>query len=565
MPFRVAFQLAIAASLALMVAGSALAWDVVLTNVVREAPECVSWSAGRLDCFARGANGRLSWIVYTKGKWSAPQDLGGDLPMSVSCVVRGPGGINCFAPTAKGVLAEIHLNGAKWSSWTSLGGELAVGHASCLALGRDHIACYARGRRGQLMSRSWDGGAAWKPWRDLGGSLSGDPTCVALSGVRVACFGRAPNGQLVGYLPDETGGSGAWVAYGGQVEGRASCAALTATEVACAVRGADRRMYMLRTSSIPGRSHGRLVASGDQVTGDPACFLGGGSFTCFAPDSGRHLLRRTVAANGDMSEGRQLPDSPRSMSALCREIQNGALGCLVADTQGRLQFAMGGELAGSQAAESDVGVDDSPQGDWYLSSLETNVSCRVRLHTDEEEGENQIELERDCDALPGIMRADHWETDDDQLEFVTRRGRRVVRFRLTGSGRWISPMPRMPYMLSRDRPDSAGETEGETPAPGLRFEEGDARGVFGQWRLNAEEGGNCGVRLTDWPAGGGNAVVLQGTCPDAMRVVQFWSLDGNAVVLVTGDGRIVARFKRRSPNAWEGETPQGLRGLTLTR
>src|SRR6185312_3354781 len=122
------------------------------------------------------------WIAYTQGKWSAAQDLGGDLSVSVSCVVRGPGGINCFAPTAKGVLAEIHLNGTKWSSWASLGGELAIGHASCLALSRDHITCLARGRRGQLMARSWDGGSAWKEWRDLGGTLSGDPSCVVLSG-----------------------------------------------------------------------------------------------------------------------------------------------------------------------------------------------------------------------------------------------------------------------------------------------------------------------------------------------------------------------------------------------
>jgi hypothetical protein len=547
----------------------ARAWDVVVSNTAREAPECVSWGAGRLDCFVRLANGHMAWVAYVRGKWSPVQDLGGDLPVSPSCVVRGPGGVNCFVPSAKGVLAEIHLNGAKWSAWSSLGGELALGRASCVALGTDHIACFARGKRGQLMSRSWAGGATWNEWRDLGGNLSGDPECVALSGDRVACFGRGPQAQLVGYLPNDTGSSGMWMNYGGHVEGRPDCRAATATDVACALRGDGDRLYIVRGTAIAGRASGKLVATGDRATSEPSCIVSGGDFTCFVHNQDRRLIRRTIAANGDMSDGRALNDTPELTDVACLSLQSTALACLISDNEHRIQFAVGGDLNGERiAAESGAGVDESPQGDWYLSSLESNASCRVRLYADKDDGEKRLQFEPACEEMVGVERASRWDEDEDLLEFTTPRGRVVARFRLTGSGRWISPSPRVPYMLSRERPETSlnASNDDNGPPPGLRFDQGDARGVVGQWRLVDEDGDrSCGIRLTDWPTGGGNAVVLNGPCPSDFRVAQFWTMERNAVVLAGGDGRLVARFTRQSPGSWEGKNAQGTASYTLTR
>ena len=175
---------------------------------------------------------------------------------------------------------------------------------------------------------------------------------------------------------------------------------------------------------------------------------------------------------------------------------------------------------------------------------------------------------RDCDEMLGVTRATRWEEEEDLLEFTTESGRIVARFRLTGSGRWISPSPRMPFMLSRERPANRlnDEAADQGPPPGLRFDEGDARGVVGQWRLVDEDGDrSCGIRLTNWPTGGGNAVVLNGPCPSDFRVVQFWSMERNAVVLAAGNGQLVARFVRRSPGAWEGENAQGTASYTLMR
>jgi hypothetical protein len=293
------------------------AWDTILSGVVREAPECVSWGADRIDCFARRSNGHLAWSAYAQGKWSSAQDLGGDLPVAVSCVVRGPGGINCFAPTAKGVLAEIHLNGAKWSAWSSLGGELAIGRASCVSLGPDRIACFARGRSGQLMSRAWEGGQTWDEWRNLGGAFSADPACVVLSGARVACFGRGPDGQFVARLPNEGTGAPAWVTYGGHIQGRPACGAVSGTDVACAVRGSDERLYVVRGTAIAGRASGRLVATWDAATGDPTCVAADGGLTCFTRNPQRHLLRRAIAASGDMADGRTLNSAPESTGVVC--------------------------------------------------------------------------------------------------------------------------------------------------------------------------------------------------------------------------------------------------------
>ena len=151
-------------------------------------------------------------------------------------------------------------------------------------------------------------------------------------------------------------------------------------------------------------------------------------------------------------------------------------------------------------------------------------------------------------------------------------------------------------MLSRERPEaSLNNPADDAPPAGLRFDEGDARGVVGQWRLVDEDGDrSCGIRLTDWPTGGGNAVVLgalgsklEGVADNIgkalgggeggsntlfgkvdkmdFRTAQFWSMDGNAVVLAAGNGRLVARFTRQSPGAWKGENTQGTASYTLTR
>ena len=142
------------------------AWDEIQPAVAREAGDCVTWSANRIDCFSRSPSGSLTWIYRDHGRWSAPQDLGGKLAAAPSCVARGPGGINCFAISAKGVLATIYLNGTKWGAWASLGGTLKPSRVSCLSHARDRIVCFARGRTDQLMTRRWNGGKAWEPWRD---------------------------------------------------------------------------------------------------------------------------------------------------------------------------------------------------------------------------------------------------------------------------------------------------------------------------------------------------------------------------------------------------------------
>jgi hypothetical protein len=389
-----------------------------------------------------------------------------------------------------------------------------------------------------------------------------------LSGGRIACFGRGPDGQLVAYLPSDTGGTGMWVTYGGRVQGQPSCGVLNATDIACAVRGDGDRLFVVRGSAIAGRATGKLVATSDPATADPTCVVTGSDLTCFVRNANRRLVRRTIAASGDMSDGRTLNDAPESTGVTCLAMQSTALACLVSDTEHRIQFAMGGDLNGEQLAGADTsgGVDESPQGDWYLSSLETSDHCRVKLFADKEDGSKRLELEPDCDDLPGVSRATQWDEEEDVLEFMTRRGRVVARFRLTGSGRWISPSPRSPYMLSRERPDGAAGAPSDEAAPGLRFDEGDARGIVGQWRLSDDGGGrSCGVRLTDWPAGGGNAVVLNGRCPSDFRDVQFWSMDRRSVVLVEGDGQVVARFARQSPGMWQGENAQGTASYTLSR
>lgn len=541
------------------------AWEPLLTGVAREAPACVSWTQGRIDCLVRLSTGRLAWLAFENGKWAAPQDLGGALPVAVSCVVRGPGGINCFAPTAKGVLAEIHLNGTKWSAWTSLGGDLAASPASCLSSAKDRMVCYARGREGQLYARAWSGGATWDEWRDLGGALTGAPACLFISFGRVACFARGPGGQLVAMLPEPSGKSWTWQTIGGRIEGRPSCASIGGEDVACAVRSADDKLLLWNGRAVSGKATARLRATGDVASDDPACVMTRGVFTCFTRNASKRLIRHALAANGALPPSPPIViGSPLSTASSCTTYGPGSVACFMTNADRQLLFGAGPDLEEPKDAEAAlaIGTDDNPLGSWYLSNIETDEVCRVHL-LDEPAGDGRrLELEPECGHLPGLARAYQWTREADQIEFLTRRGRPIVAFRLTASSRWISPGRDGSYLLSREPADEPRAEQQPRP----RVEPLTPADVTGAWRLTVEINGRiCGVRLTDWPAGAGYAALVRGGCAPDLMAVQSWSFDDDALVLVGTTGRVIARFNRESKTLWRAENAQGVGSYTLAR
>jgi hypothetical protein len=141
------FAMGLAASV-LVAAGPRLAvaqwqgWEN-LGGVILEQPECVSWSANRIDCFARGTDRAMYH------RW---------------------------------------WNGSSWGGWENLGGVILEA-PSCVSWGANRIDCFARGTDRAMYHRWWDGGS-WGGWENLGGVILEAPSCVSWSANRIDCFAR---------------------------------------------------------------------------------------------------------------------------------------------------------------------------------------------------------------------------------------------------------------------------------------------------------------------------------------------------------------------------------------
>jgi hypothetical protein len=556
---RIAFAL-LALTLAVASSATVRAWDEIHPAVAREASECVSWAPGRLDCFTRTPSGSLSWVFRQNGTWSKQYNLGGALAAAPSCIVRGPSGLNCFATSAKGVLATLHLNGNAWSKWSSLGGDLIPARVSCVALARDRMACFARGRQGQLMMRRWMGGKTWDPWRDLGGSLSADPECLHANGDGAACFGRAVNGELVAYLPDPAGKSGGWASLGGRIEGRPSCVRLRSGDAACVAKSRSGRLYIWRGMPLHAQIAGITTSSDAVTTEEPSCTLSDGDLICFLRDAQRRLVRRSLSSGADTSRDGVL-ESPPVSAIQCLAIAADQIGCVLTDGDQKLQFASGSKLEAGTAEDPATAADQEAHGTWYLSNLQTGRACRVELLPDLAYGAKRLRIRPACSRVGLPARPAQWDQDENELMFLAADGRSLVRFHSTRAGRWISPRRDQAFLLTREPPEETGEASTLANMPAVQ--PGHRASLIGPWRLFVDGTGYlCAINLTEFRAGNGYAAHLDQSCGTHISGVRYWNESDRALVFVGADEMVLARFEPLAPGKWRAPY---LGGLTLAR
>ena len=549
--------------LLLAFAAPAMALDPIQSGVAREAPKCISWAPGRVDCFTRSPAGSLTWIYLQNEQWSAPKDLGGKLAAPPSCVARGPGGINCFAPSTKGVLATINLNGKTWSAWSSLGGDLAPSRPACLALARDRLACYARGRRGQLLVRRWGGGKAWDPWQDLGGALASDPECIAVGGAGIACFGRSPSGELIGFLPDASGKKGAWAQLGGRISGTPSCARLKSGEAACAAQSRSGRLYLWRGMPLDkSEEPGRVVQNDEATADDPTCIMQAGAFVCFLRGPGRELVRRSLIGETETATDGEL-DLPQAIGLSCLTLNSdGVIGCGLTGDDRKLYFASAEALEAGGASEPETGAAyEEAEGAWFLSNVDTGASCRVMLTGREAFGGKRLQMGPRCRAVGIAERPVQWDQDEEGLLFLARDGEIVLRFNPAHAGRWMTPRKGAALMLSRDPPGAGNEPPVSAMIPGpadTRLSE-----MFGPWRVvNDTAGYLCTMQLTNRRAATGYEISWDPACESRFPAVRYWTESAGAIVFVGPSDIVVARFDANGPGKWR---LQGHAGITLIR
>ena len=572
-----AILLSIAVLWVSLVTAGAGEWQTIETAVSKEPAECVSWSEGRIDCFARSFGGSLSWITFDNGAWSAPKNLGGTLSAVPSCVVRGPGGINCFAPTSRGVLATIYLNGNNWSKWESLGGTLIPSRASCVSTAKDRIVCFSRDVQGQLVERVWNGGRTWEPWRNRGGLLTADPECLVVGASSAACFGRGADGALVAFLPDATGKSGGWTTLGGRIEGKPSCLRLKSGDVSCVAIGRNRNLQTWHGVALFAQENGTFGSINAVATSEPSCALKGDEMTCAWRDQAQQLVRKTFSSNAAPAP-EQISGAPLVAAVSCLAFQTNAVGCVVADNKKALRFSDFGsakpietptEVVAKRGDKSDAKIEaklDAPpinnklefDGIWFLTNLASGAQCRVALSAKPDVTKNELNVSSKCRSIGVPASLAYWRQDSGGVHFLGHDRKARLHFSSAGEGRWISPKRESAFLLARQSVDSKQKPI-QTPASFSGKDQNGAPPMAGAWRvLDDQAKAVCTIELSRKRTSGGYAIERDPACAGRYDNAQYWNESGAGLVLVGSGHVVVARFVAAGQDRWRAQSASGI-------
>ena len=195
-----------------------------LGGVTVGGPDAASWSAGRLDVFARGQDNGIWHRGWNGSSWGAWESIGGVSLGDPTVTAPASNRLEVFIRGQDNALWHKSWNGAAWTAWTSLGGVLSSGpDASSSSSGRVDV--FARGQDNAIWHRWWDG-TTWHAWEGLGGVLTSDPGTAWSSASQLDLFARGKDNAIWHRAWNGTSW-GAWESLGGYLStgpDAASCA-----------------------------------------------------------------------------------------------------------------------------------------------------------------------------------------------------------------------------------------------------------------------------------------------------------------------------------------------------
>ena len=267
--------------------GSAWGGWESLGGIILEEPNCVSWGANRIDCFARGTD-RAMWHRWWNGSaWGGWESLGGIILEAPNCVSWGANRIDCFARGTDRAMWHRWWNGSAWGGWELLGG-IILEAPNCVSWGANRIDCFARGTDRAMWHRWWNG-SAWGGWESLGGIILEEPNCVSWGANRIDCFARGTD-RAMWHRWWNGSAWGGWESLGGVILEQASCTTWAANRIDCFARGTDRAMWHRWWN---GSAWGGWESLGGIILEQPACVSWGvNRIDCFGRGTDQAMWHR---------------------------------------------------------------------------------------------------------------------------------------------------------------------------------------------------------------------------------------------------------------------------------
>ena len=174
-------------------------------------PPAACARAGRIDVFALGQTGEILHTWLEGSEWSGFDSLGipamvgekqASIPMAAALAACrcGPDQIALFTRGSRGDLMLKWWNGARWSELESLGwpqeedemypavtvASPLTGPPAACSWGPSRLDVFARGGRGQILHRFWNG-RGWSPFTSLGMPLDAERRVLPSTGAVTAC------------------------------------------------------------------------------------------------------------------------------------------------------------------------------------------------------------------------------------------------------------------------------------------------------------------------------------------------------------------------------------------
>ena len=158
--------------------------------MLASSPSVASWSAGRLDVFARGTDNAL-WHMWYDGQWHNFENLGGNLLSAPAATSWASGRIDIVAVQSDGRLYDKVFDGS-WHPFALIGTNQAVaGDPGLSTQGSGKLdLTIASGSGDTSLHFGYNGGWA-ASWDNIaGGILSSGPRNVSWSAGRIDVFAR---------------------------------------------------------------------------------------------------------------------------------------------------------------------------------------------------------------------------------------------------------------------------------------------------------------------------------------------------------------------------------------
>jgi hypothetical protein len=240
-----------------------------LGGPVGGAPAVATEGAGRLEVFARGADGRVDARAFGPGgEWGAWAPLPGPATASGPAAVSwGPDRMDVVARLPDGSVEHWGREGegAGWGD-ENLGG-LTTGEPAIASWAPGRLDVFVRGSDGTLDHSAWEATSGWSAWEHLPGPpITSSPAAVAWSTGRLDVVAALADGSVEHWAYQE----GQWVTenLGGSAASAPAIASGSPNRLTVFVRGTDGELEQQTWDPI-GRWSGWSKVPGVSVASGP--------------------------------------------------------------------------------------------------------------------------------------------------------------------------------------------------------------------------------------------------------------------------------------------------------